>query len=179
MQFYSLHLCGLVRSLPVIYLGPKTKIASFSLLGDGELVNKTSVALSKKLKKINFDFLIGPEVKVVPLIQELSNLLNKKEYVICRKSIKPYMVHPIVYHPENLKRNLRSLVIDGKDAELLKNKKVIIVDDVVSTGTTIEAIKTLMTKVGAKVVAASAVLKQGDIYKGELIFLGKIPVFGP
>lgn len=179
MQYYNLKLCGLQRDLPLIYLGPKTKIASFSLLGDGELVNKVAQVLSKKLKKFSFDYLVGPEVKVVPLIQEISNILNKKQYVICRKSIKPYMVHPIVYHPENLKRNLRSLVIDGRDAEILNNKKVIIVDDVVSTGTTIEAIKNLMGKVGATVLRTAAILKQGEIYKGDLIYLENLPIFGP
>jgi adenine phosphoribosyltransferase len=146
--------------------------------GDGELVKKSAKILAKKLHNLKFDYLVGPEVKVVPLIQELSNLLKKDDYIICRKSIKPYMVHPIVYHPENLNRNLRSLVIDGKDAELLKSKKVVIVDDVVSTGTTINAICSLMEKVGAKVVATSALLKQGDICKkNDLIFLDTLPVF--
>lgn len=179
MQYYNLKLCGLKRDLPLIYLGPKTKIASFSLLGDGELVDKVANSLSKKIKKFNFDYLVGPEVKVVPLIQKLSDLLNKKQYVICRKSIKPYMVHPIVYHPENLKRHLRSMVIDGRDAEMLKNKKIMIVDDVVSTGTTIEAVKTLMEKVGAEIVKTAAILKQGDIYKGDLVFLETLPIFAP
>jgi len=177
MQYYNLRLCGLERDLPLIFLGPKTKIASFSILGDGELVNKVALKLALKLKRFNFDLIVGPEVKVVPLIQELSNVLGKKQYVICRKSIKPYMVSPIVFHPVNLKRNLRSLVIDGKDAEILKGKKVIVVDDVVSTGTTVEAIKSLMEKVGAKVVTIASILKQGEIYKENLIFLEKLPIF--
>lgn len=176
MQFYKLRLCGLERDLPLIFLGPKTKIATFSLLGDGELVNKVALKLSLKLNKIKFDLLVGPEVKVVPLIHELSNVLGKKQYVICRKSIKPYMVNPIVFHPANLKRNLKSLVIDGKDAKYLKGKKVIVVDDVVSTGTTVEAIKSLMEKVGAKVVTTASILKQGETYKEKLIFLETLPI---
>ena len=72
MEYYDLKICGLSRQLPIVPLGPKLKIASFNLLGDGELVEKVAEELAKKLEKEKFDHLVGPEVKVVPLVQVLS-----------------------------------------------------------------------------------------------------------
>lgn len=173
MKFYQLELCGLKRKLPVVALSPKIKIASFSLLGDVELVEAAARALAKRLEVCDFDFLVGPEVKVVPLLQEMSGLLGKKRYVICRKQIMGYMVKPLVT------RTKPQLVLDGVDRERLAGKKVAIVDDVISTGRTIKVVKDLMKEAGAKVSCTAAVLRQGnpqDLEEG-VIFLKKIPLF--
>ncbi|OGV89470.1 hypothetical protein A2Z41_01400, partial [Microgenomates group bacterium RBG_19FT_COMBO_39_10] len=131
--------------------------------------------LAKEIKKFEFDYLVGPEVKVVPLLQVLSQKLKKPRYIILRKNIMGYMTKPITnkYKP--------NLVLNGPDADLLKDKKVIIVDDVVSTGRTIRVVGDLMTMARAEVVAAVAVLKQGE--KEEEIeptffYLGNLPLFG-
>lgn len=173
MNYYILKLCGLTRRLPIVALSPKVKIASFNLLGDVVLVQATAEALAKKLKKFDFDFLVGPEVKVVPLLQELSKLLGKERYITCRKQIRGYMVKPLVT------RTKPQLVLDGVDRERLRSKKVAIVDDVISTGRTIKVVKELMKEAGAEVVCTAAVLKQGspkDLEKG-VIFLKKLPLF--
>ncbi len=174
MEYYNLKICGLKRQLPIVPLGPKLKIASFNLLGDGELVEKVADDLVKKLKEIDFDYLVGPEVKVVPLIQVLAKKLNKPRYVILRKNIMGYMTKPVS------NKSKPTLVLNGPDAEILKEKKVVIVDDVVSTGRTIRVVQEMMKIVGAEVVGAVAVFKQGE--KEEEIevpffFLGVLPLF--
>lgn len=174
MQFYTLKICGLTRKLPVVSLGPHLKIASFNLLGDGELVEKIALELEKKIKKFDFDYLVGPEVKVVPLLQVLASKLGKPRYVILRKNIMGYMIKPIS------NKSKPTLVLNGLDAEILKGKKVVIVDDVVSTGRTIRVVKELMKMVGAEVVGAVAVLKQGEKQEEldiPFTYLGALPLF--
>lgn len=175
MEFYQLELCGLKRKLPIVALGPKIKVASFNLLGDVELVKAAAGALAKKLEVYDFDFLVGPEVKVVPLLQELSKLLGKERYIICRKNIMGYMVKPLIT------RTKPHLVLDGVDQERLNNKKVAIVDDVVSTGRTIKVVKELMKQAEAEVSCVATVLKQGKVrdLEGDIIFLEQLPVFKP
>lgn len=176
MDFYTLKLCGLTRKLPIVFLTPRLKIASFNLLGDGELVDRIAIELGSKIKKLDFDYLVGPEVKVVPLLQAISSQLKKPRYVILRKSIMGYMVKPVSNKPNPI------LVLDGRDAALLKNKKVILVDDVVTTGKTIQVVDELMRAVNAKVLAVFAVFKQGETQEKieyPFFYLDKLPLFTP
>lgn len=173
MQFYDLKLLGLSRRLPILPLGPKRKIASFNLLGDRDLVNRSAGELVKKVGDIDFDFLVGPEVKVVPLLHEMANILGHDRYVVSRKSIMGYMLKPISSKTKPV------LVLDGRDALLLKGKKVIIVDDVVSTGRTVKVLSELMNDIGTKVVGIASIFKQGDQLQSELndlIYLAKLPI---
>lgn len=174
MDYYTLKLCGLTRKLPIVSLGPKLKIASFNLLGDGELVEKIAKELTKEIKKFDFDYLVGPEVKVVPLLQVLSKKLDKPRYIVLRKNIMGYMIKPI------LNKSRPTLVLDGSDVKLLKSKKVVVVDDVISTGRTIKVVKELMQMVNAEVVGVVAILRQGEkLVEAEIPFycLGELPVF--
>ncbi len=174
MDYYTLKIGRIQRRLPIVSLGKGIKIASFNLLGDSELVNEITSRMCKKLKGIGFDYLVGPEVKVVPLLHEITQVLKKKRYVVCRKNIHGYMVSPIV------SRDKPGLVLDGNDAKLLKGKKVVMLDDVVSSGRTMWVARELMQSVGAKVVAEVAVFKQGetgDEIFNNLIFLGTLPTF--
>lgn len=175
MDYYNLKICGLTRKLPIVSLGPKLKIASFNLLGDGELVEAVAKDLAKEIRKHDFDYLVGPEVKVVPLLQELSKRLKKPRYIILRKNIMGYMTKPMT------NKTKPTLVLNGPDAALLKRKKVVIVDDVVSTGRTIRVAKEIMEMAGAKVMGAVAVFEQGEKEKNiEVPFshLGTLPLFG-
>lgn len=174
MDYYTLKLCGLTRKLPIVSLGPKLKIASFNLLGDGELVEKAAAKLEKEIKKFDFDYLVGPEVKVVPLLQALSKKLGKPRYVILRKNIMGYMVKPI------LNRSKPALILNGLDAEILKGKRVVIVDDVISTGRTVKTVRELMKMIEAEVVGVVAVLKQGEpeaTIKEPFLCLASLPLF--
>lgn len=174
MDYYALKVGRIERKLPIVSLGKGIKVASFNLLGDSEMVEEIASKMARKLAKIDFDFLVGPEVKVVPLLHEITQALNKKRYVVCRKNIHGYMVSPIV------SRNKPGLVLDGNDAIFLKGKKVVVMDDVVSSGRTMLVAEELIESVGAKVVAHAAVFKQGerkdDFFK-NLICLGTLPVF--
>jgi adenine phosphoribosyltransferase len=174
MDFYLLKVDGIKRNLPIISLGPKIKVASVNLLGDRMLVETLAGSLAKKIKDLDFDFLVGPEVKVVPLLQELSRILKKERYVVCRKEIHGYMRSPVKVD------NRFGLVLDGEDSKILKGKKVVIVDDVVSSGHTISKVLELMKKAACEVVAIMAAFKQGEKVAGQipnLIYIHKLPIF--
>ena len=132
--------------------------------------------MAEKLNTIDFDYLIGPEVKVVPLLYALSEDLHKDHFIVCRKSIKGYMTTPLVFKTMH-KSKLMMLVLDGKDAGLLKNKKVIIVDDVVSSGNTVKNLKVLIARAGAQVVTVAAIFRQSQLFTDNLIYLKELPVF--
>jgi len=173
MANYKLSIGRIERDLPIVSMGPKLSVASVNLLGDTELVDELAVLVKEKIKHLNFDYLVGPEVKVVPLLQELARLIKTPRYVVCRKRIHAYMLYPI-------KTGNRGLVISGSDAHLIKGKKVIIVDDVVSTGSTIYQVEKLMQLAGAQVVAKVALFVQGDLLhekQKDLIYLAKLPIF--
>jgi adenine phosphoribosyltransferase len=175
MNYYPLDFFGLKRDLPIINLAPKIKIASLSLLGDVELTHLAAEKLADKLKKFDFDYLVGPEVKVVPLLFALSQILGKTRFVVCRKSIKGYMISPKVIDIPPEKNN--RLVLDGPDHLLIKDKKIAIIDDVVSSGTTITNLEKLLSRTGAKIVVTASVFKQGNRYSGPLVYLQDLPVF--
>jgi adenine phosphoribosyltransferase len=174
MDYYNLNICGLSRKLPIVAINPKIKIASFNLLGDGELVEKIADELIKKLKSFDFDYLVGPEVKVVPLLQSLAIKLKKPRFVILRKNIMGYMTNPLY------SKNQNRLVLNGPDVELIKNNKVFIIDDVVSTGQTIQSLIETVNMTKAQVVGVASVLKQGEepvTLKCPFIYLQKLPYF--
>ena len=162
MKYYSLTISGIKRELPIVSLSPKVKIASFNLLGDTQIVENIAQELLEKIKIFEFDYLVGPEVKVVPLLHELSRLLKKEKYIICRKQIHGYMVNPII------SRVKPGLVLDGNDASLLNGKKVVVVDDVVSSGRTMKVLDNLMK-------LAQATIEAQEL--NNLIHLGELPLF--
>lgn len=180
MEFYNFEICGLTRKLPIIKVGRKTFLTSFSILGDVELVDRLADVMAKKLKGEEFDYLVGPEVKVLPLIHGIAKRLGHKRFVICRKSVKPYMISPIVLRPLSFfPKHVKPLVLNGEDAQLLKDKKVMIVDDVVSTGVTIRMMEKMMEKAKAKVVGVIAIAKQGKQFDEikNFTYLAKLPIF--
>lgn len=182
MDYYHLTICGLERSLPLIQIGKYSKIASFSILGDVELVDALAEEMTNRIKRLNLDidYIVGPEVKAVPLVHGIAKRLGHKRFVICRKSIKPYMVSPIKVLPQShFPKHAKPLVIDGIDARLLNGKRVIVVDDVVSTGVTMRMINYLMQKVGAEICGYMCVLKQGKQFDSlpNLEYLAELPVF--
>ncbi|MBU1104387.1 adenine phosphoribosyltransferase [Patescibacteria group bacterium] len=174
LVYYPLDLLGIKRELPLVAISPKLKIASVNLLGDVELVNVSAKEIAKKIKNLDYDMLVGPEVKVVPLIHQLATITKSKNYIIFRKNIMGYMVKPVMSFGKD------KLVLDGRDAELLKGKKVIIVDDVVSSGKTTHAIIALLKTLNTKVVCVVSIFKQGDDEMLDIpnfIYLAKLPLF--
>lgn len=174
MNYYTLKLGGFTYQLPIVKIGPKLSIASFSLLGDIDLVEVAAGELVERIKYLDFDYLIGPEIKVLPLIYQMSHLLGQKKYIISRTKILGYMTKPLS------SEGGRPLVLNGPDADLLRDKKVIFVDDVVSTGRTVRETEELLKKVNAQVVAVVCVLRQGELpleIKQPFFYLQTLPIF--
>ncbi len=164
----------------MVYVGRNTRIANFTVLGDVELTDALADTIMGKLRNVEFDYLVGPEVKVVPLIHGVAKRLGHKKFILCRKSVKPYMTSPVILKPlAHFPKHIKQLVLNGPDAEILKGKRVVLLDDVVSTGVTMRMLKKLMEKVGAKVIQKVAVIKQGEQFdKMENLFcLTELPVF--
>lgn len=179
METYTIELYGLKRTLPLVHIGRQTKLANFTLLGDIELVDALADAFTEKLKTYSFNYMVAVEVKVVPLVHGIAKRLGHKRFVVCRKRVKPYMVEPIIMRPPpSYPKHVLPLVINGNDAQFLKRKRVIVMDDVVSTGMTMRLMHALMEKIGATVVACAAVLRQGEQFTQLPNFLsvGELPI---
>lgn len=176
MEKYVLEILGIKRELPIVEVAPGLKIASFVILGDTELVSRAAQEIVRRLPPI--DMVVSAEAKGIPLVYEVSRLLGKN-YIVARKSIKPYMTSPITDEVVSITTQKKQiLVLNGDDADKIKGKRVALIDDVVSTGSSIAALERLVTKAGGHVAAKAAILAEGDAAsRDDLIFLGVLPVF--
>jgi adenine phosphoribosyltransferase len=177
-KHYELEINGFRRLLPVVQISDNLWIASFVMLGDVALVNFCADALAVKLSQIEFDYLVGPEAKVLPLLHAISTYMGHSRYIVCRKSVKAYMKDPLVIETKSITTTEKQkLVMDSLDVERVKGKKVVIVDDVVSTGGTFEALEKILQEAGATVVGRASVLREGNAYMKDLIYLQDLPIF--
>lgn len=176
-NYYTLEVAGVTRHLPIMQIADDLAIASFVILGDCELVTKAAPLLEQKLPEV--DYIVTAEAKGIPLVQELCRLRGLPYYIVARKSVKPYMDQPLTDEVVSITtQKTQTLCLDGKDALLLRGKKVAIVDDVISTGESLLAIERLVTKAGAEIVARAAILAEGDAAKREdIVFLKELPLF--
>jgi len=176
-QYYNVTVAGLKRRFPLLEVAPGVRIALFNMLGDTEVVQAVAKALAKRLPP-DFDVLVTPAEKSIPLAYELS-VQTKKPYVVVRKERKPYMRNCLSAEVVSITTGKpQTLWLDGKDRELIKGKRVVLVDDVVSTGNTLRAMRDLMEKAGGEIVAEAAVFTEGDPKQWEtIIALGNLPVF--
>ncbi|MET3696726.1 adenine phosphoribosyltransferase [Bacillus oleivorans] len=177
METYPLMVAGIKRELPIIPISDQLKIASFVILGDAEIVSAAAPLLAEKLTEV--DYLVTAEAKGIPLVYELSKQLNMKQYIVARKSVKPYMEEPLVNQVVSITTQKEQLLcLDRKDADVIKGKRVALIDDVISTGESIKALEELVTKAGGMVVAKAAILAEGDAAeRNDILFLEKLPVF--
>ncbi|MFB9220971.1 phosphoribosyltransferase family protein [Kurthia sibirica] len=174
---FTLKIAGLERQLPIVKLSPSLSIASFVLLGDAELVRQATPLLVKKLPP--FDVIITAEAKGIPLAQQLANELQYDHFVVARKSIKAYMKNPFVLEVNSITTSTTQILcLDSLDVERIKGKRVAIIDDVISTGESIQSLEQLITKAGGQVVCKAALLAEGDAaLRKDIIFLEKLPLF--
>lgn len=174
-DFYTLNVAGLVRKLPICKLNDEFSIAGFVMFSDVELTEKSAEHLLKKLPE--YDVILTAESKGIPLAYEMSKQSGKK-YILARKSIKLYMKNPVGVEVKSITTSkTQTLYLDECDKEYLNGKRVAIIDDVISTGESLNAMIGLVESSGGKVVAKAAVLAEGDAMdRDDIIFLEKLPL---
>lgn len=174
---YELHVAGLTRQLKLSKLNDNLMIAGFVVFGDVEL----TCACAAELLKIapDYDYIIAPEAKAIPLIHEMARQSGRNGYLLARKAAKAYMdgVFSVKYESITTKGS-QELFMDGSDAKKMAGKRVLILDDVISTGESLLAMEKLVKEAGGVIVGKMAVLAEGDAAKREdILFLEKLPLF--
>lgn len=174
---YKMTIAGLERELPLCRLTDDLYIGAFVIFGDAQLTVACASALLEKAPE--YDYIITAEAKGIPLAHEMAQQHDDSYYMIARKAPKLYMrdvfevnVHSITTAKE------QHLYLDGDDAKRMKGKRILIVDDVISTGESLAAIEALVTKAGGIVAGRMAILAEGDAQKREdILYLEKLPLF--
>jgi adenine phosphoribosyltransferase len=175
---YAVEIGGVSRLLPIVEVAPGLKIAVLNILGDAELVEGCAKALALRLKPFDFNLLVTAEAKSIPLIHAMAVEMGK-DYVILRKSYKPYMGDAIEAETLSITTGApQTLFLDEKDRDIAAGQRVLLVDDVISTGSTLEGMRKVMRLAGANIVAEAAVFTEGDPEKWkDVIALGHLPLF--
>lgn len=176
-EYFDINVCGVERRLPVVRVADDTCIASFVLLGDAEMAAAAAEGLIKEIPEV--DCLITAEAKGIPLVQEMAHKLGMPRYFVARKSVKPYMVDPFVTEVYSITTQTKQvLCLDHEEAAQLKGKRVLIVDDVISSGESLKAMEKLVKKAGGIIAGKAAVLAEGEAAgRKDIIYLETIPVF--
>ncbi len=177
-ETYPIEIGGVKRDLRLFEIKPGLKIAIINILGDTELVTACAKELGKKLETQDYDVLVTAESKSIPLVHALS-VETKKPYVVLRKDYKIYMGDAIQAETLSITTGKpQTLILDEKDRELIKGKKAAIVDDVISTGSTLESMRNILEKAGGEITIEAAIFTEGDQSQWEnVIALGHLPVF--
>lgn len=176
-HYYDIKVAGLDRRLTICPVNDKLYIAGFLIIGDAEL----SEACARELLKVapEYDYIITAEAKGIPLAHEMARQHKDRTYIVARKKPKAYMsgvfevsVHSITTEGE------QKLFIDTVDAERMKGKRILIVDDVVSTGESMAAVEALVNEAGGNIVGKMTILAEGDAQKrDDIVYLKKLPLF--
>jgi adenine phosphoribosyltransferase len=175
---YTVEVAGLKRDLPLLEIAPGVRIAVLNILGDTEFVQATSRQLALRLADRNPEVLVTAEAKSIPLAHAMSAQMDLP-YVVLRKSYKPYMGKTIQAETLSITTGApQTLYLDEKDQKFLVGRQVALVDDVISTGSTLQGMRMIMDKVGAHVVAQAAIFTEGDRARwSDVIALGHLPIF--
>lgn len=175
---YSVEIAGIKRELRLFEIKPGLRIAILNILGDTELVQAAAKELARSLKRVNFDILVTAEAKSIPLAYALA-VETKKPYIVLRKAYKAYMGAALIAETLSITTGEpQTLIMDEKDQELVRGKKAVLVDDVISTGSTLQGMRMIMEKAGAQVVGEAAILTEGERAKwNHIVALGHLPLF--
>ena len=169
-MYYRMNIAGLDRNLPICPVTDDLYIAGFVIFGDPELTVACAKALLEKAPE--YDYIITAEAKGIPLAHEMARQAGDKKYLLARKAPKLYM-------KDILEFKVRSITT-ARDAALMKGKKILIVDDVISTGESLLALEALVEKAGGVIAGRMAILAEGDAQDREdLVYLEKLPLFNP
>lgn len=177
-ETYPIEVAGLHRELPLFEVAPGIRIAVLNILGDTELVQAAAAALSEKLAGVEYDLLVTAEAKSIPLAHALS-VETEKPYVVLRKSYKPYMGDAISAETRSITTGRpQTLYLDEKDRAAVRDKQVVLMDDVISTGSTLRGMRMVMEKAGAEVVAEAGIFTEGEQDQWRhILALGHLPLF--
>jgi adenine/guanine phosphoribosyltransferase-like PRPP-binding protein len=176
-ETYMVQIAGIVRHLPLFEVAPGVRIAIFNMLGDTNVVKAAAAALAERLKNTKADVLVTAEAKSIPLIYEMSALMGLP-YVVLRKAYKSYMGDALNAETVSITTGTpQMLYLDEKDRALIAGKKAILVDDVVSTGSTLEGMELIVRQAQGKVSRVAAVFTEGDSDWSHVVALGNLPVF--
>ena len=173
---YTLNVAGLTRELPICRINDDLEIAAFIMFSDVEL---TVACASELLKRVpDFDVILTAESKGIPIAYECARQ-SGKPYVVGRKEVKLYMTDPIKVEVRSITTDhVQTLILSKEDVELIKGKKVLLLDDVISTGESLTALERLAEKAGGIITARAAVLAEGDAAeRHDIIFLEELPLF--
>jgi adenine phosphoribosyltransferase len=176
-QTHPVDIAGVHRELRLMEVAPGVRIAVLNILGDTELTQAAAKALVKQLPA-NADYLVTAEAKSIPLAYAMS-VESGLPYIVLRKSYKPYMGDALSAETLSITTNKpQTLFLDEMDRDRIKDRNVVVVDDVISTGSTLQGMRLILGKAGANVVAEAAILTEGDRAKwSSVLSLGHLPVF--
>jgi adenine phosphoribosyltransferase len=177
-ETYPVEVAGVKRELRLFAIKPGVRIAILNILGDTELVQAAGKELAEKLRPFDLDALVTPEAKSIPLAHAIAAEMELP-YIVLRKSFKPYMGNALRSETLSITTGEpQTLFLDEKDRVLVATKRVALIDDVISTGSTLQGMRLIMDKAGAKVVTEAAIFTEGDRAKwSNIVALGHLPVF--
>ncbi|KAA0252031.1 MAG: adenine phosphoribosyltransferase [Chloroflexi bacterium] len=177
-ETYSIEIAGIKRELPLFEIKPGLRIAILNILGDTELVQACARELAEKIRGVDYDMIVTAEAKSIPLAHALS-VETSKPYIILRKVYKPYMGDAIKAETLSITTGQpQVLILDEKDRDAIQGKKVLVLDDVISTGSTLQGMRMILDKAGASVAGEAAILTEGDRAQWMHIHsLGHLPLF--
>ena len=178
-MFYRMKVAGLERDLPICPVNDTLYIAGFVIFGDQELTVACARELLKKAPE--YDYIITAEAKGIPLAHEMARQAGDAKYILARKGPKLYMrdIFSVTVNSITTAKE-QKLYLDGADAALMKGKKILVVDDVISTGESLKALEALVEKAGGIICGRMAILAEGDAQeRPDLIYLEKLPLFNP
>ena len=175
---YPMTIAGVKRELPLCKVADDFYIGAFIMFGDAEITVACAKELLKRAPK-EYDYLLTAEAKSIPLIHEMARQSGASEYFVARKGMKVYLTDPVHVQVRSITtQHDQELYLSGADAAKMKGKKILIVDDVISTGESLHALEELVKQAGGEVAGRMAVLAEGDAQKREdIVYLEKLPVF--
>jgi len=178
-MFYEMEIAGLKRQLPLCPVTDDLYIGAFIMFGDVEITVKAAEARLRKAPEL--DVLITAESKGIPLVHEMTRQAGHNEYVVARKGAKLYMSNIIATEVDSITTDhIQTLCIGQAEADLLHGRRVLIVDDVISTGESLKSIEVLVNQVGGNIVGRMTVLAEGEAAdRDDIIYLEKLPLFNP
>ncbi len=176
-MYYRMTVAGLERDLPICPLNDKLSIAGFVIFGDQELTVECARALLERAPE--YDYILTAEAKGIPLAHEMARQAGDAKYILARKGPKLYMrdIFSVTVRSITTAKE-QKLYLDGADAALMKGKRILIVDDVISTGESLKALEALVEKAGGNICGKMAILAEGDAQeRADRIYLEKLPLF--